>query len=94
MPFVKRSRAAHCESTECYLLNAWPATSASLIWPSRMKQWHALACAGQTGEAQPYYRLAAQAGKQIAEDDDWQQFETQLAAGPWFDLVTSQERHT
>ena len=46
------------------------------------------ACAGQTAEAQKYYRLAEQAGDQIAEEDDRQQFQKDLAAGLWFDRIT------
>ena len=45
----------------------------------------ALACAGQAAEARQYYRLAEQAGVQIAEEDDRRQFQKDLAAGPWFD---------
>jgi hypothetical protein len=45
----------------------------------------ARACAGQAAEAQQYYRLAEQAGTQIAEEEDRQMFENDLAAGPWFD---------
>ena len=44
----------------------------------------AYACAGQAAEAQHYYRLAGQAGEQIAEEDDRQVFQKNLAAGPWF----------
>ena len=44
----------------------------------------ALACDGQAADAQQYYRLAEQAGVQIAEEDDRQMFEKDLAAGPWF----------
>ena len=43
------------------------------------------ACAGQIAEAQKYYRLAEQAGHQIAEEEDRQQFQKDLAAGLWFD---------
>ncbi len=43
------------------------------------------ACARQTGEAQQYQQLAEKAGKQIAEEEDRQQFQKDLAAGPWFD---------
>jgi hypothetical protein len=45
------------------------------------------ACAGQTVEAQEYYRLAEQAGEQIADEDDRQQFQKELTAGPWFDQI-------
>ena len=46
----------------------------------------ALACAGKTAEAQQAFRLAEQAGTQIAEADDRELFQKDLAAGPWFDL--------
>lgn len=46
----------------------------------------AYACAGHTAEAQHYQRLAEQAGEQILEEEDRQQFQKDLAAGPWFDL--------
>jgi hypothetical protein len=47
----------------------------------------AQACAGNHAEAQQFYRLAAEAGDKIAEDDDRVQFKRDLAAGPWFDEV-------
>ena len=40
----------------------------------------------QTAEAQQYQRLAEQAGDQIAEEEDRQLFQNDLAVGPWFDL--------
>ena len=46
----------------------------------------ALACAGHTAEAQQSYRLAGQAGTHIADADDREMFQKDLAAGPWFDL--------
>jgi hypothetical protein len=47
----------------------------------------ALACAGETAGAQEYYRLAEQAGAQIAEEDDRRQFQKELTAEPWFGLA-------
>jgi hypothetical protein len=47
----------------------------------------AFACAGETAGAQAYYRLAEQAGEQIAEEDDRRQFQKELIAGPWFDQI-------
>ena len=44
------------------------------------------ACAGQAGEAQQYQQLAEIAGKDIIEEEDRQQFQEDLAAGPWFEL--------
>ncbi len=40
----------------------------------------------QAAEAQECYRLAKRAGAQIAEEEDRQQFQKDLAAGPWFAL--------
>ena len=45
----------------------------------------AYACAGHVAETQQYRRLAEQAGGQIAEEEDRQLFQKDLAAGPWFD---------
>jgi hypothetical protein len=47
----------------------------------------ALACAGETAGAQEYYRLAEQAGEQIAAEDDRQQFQKELTTGPWSGLA-------
>ena len=46
----------------------------------------ALACAGRNVEAQECYRLAEQAGVHIAEEDDRQMFQKDLASGPWFNV--------
>jgi hypothetical protein len=45
----------------------------------------ARACAGQTAKAQQYHQLAEQAGAAIAEEEDRQMFQKDLAVGPWFD---------
>jgi hypothetical protein len=46
----------------------------------------ALACNGETAEAEKYYRLAEAAGPAIVEDEDRELFVNDLAAGPWFGL--------
>ena len=46
----------------------------------------ALACNNEIDEAEQHYRLAAAAGRTIAEDEDRELFVTDLAAGPWFGL--------
>jgi hypothetical protein len=52
----------------------------------------ALAAAGQAVEAQQAYRLAAQAGEHIADEEDRQHFQAELAAGPWFGLTLAREK--
>lgn len=44
----------------------------------------AAACAGDYTEAEKFYRLAEDAGKHIAEDDDRELFDRDLPAPPWF----------
>ena len=46
----------------------------------------ALACAGDRSGAQKNYRLAEQAGKEIAEQDDRDHFEKSIGQGPWFGM--------
>lgn len=46
----------------------------------------ALACAGDRSGAQENYRLAEQAGKQIAEQDDREHFEKSIEQAPWFGI--------
>ena len=48
------------------------------------------ACAGHTAEAKNFYRLAEHAGALIAEEEDRQMFQKDLATGPWFDLTNLQ----
>ena len=46
----------------------------------------ALACNGDLVEAEKFYRLAADAGKMIHAEEDYQQFESDLTAPPWYGL--------
>ena len=46
----------------------------------------ALACGGDRVEAEKFYRLAADAGKMIHAEEDYQQFESDLTAPPWYGL--------
>lgn len=46
----------------------------------------ALACNGDLVEAEKLYRLAVDARKMIHAEEDYQQFESDLAAPPWYGL--------
>ena len=52
----------------------------------------ACACAGQTAEAQHYYRWAEHAGEQISEEEDRQQFQKELAGGTLFNVDFAPEK--